>query len=346
MGMSRLLPSLAFFRASQSPAAAANSLHLREPVFMPARDNGSGDADDDGDDDDDDESSTPTTHHTINTSTSTYRSSSESSSSTTFTTHSSSSSFLGSGSSFSSSASSSGSIPTSTSTITTQFSSNFLTQSSSVSSTANTSVSINSSSDYASTTSSTSPSSSSSVQHNVHGLTSTTSHGLSTGVRASLACVMMFSLILFALVVCYFRKRPSSTWDQIIDEPAVSSSEVSQYWPPDSVVSRERGVLPPPPSPPRLDTAYLYSPRLDAAYPYPHDISLSPPLPGIPSASLTNDDSCIEIYALYQQGVTAMGNQSLPPHFQRPPAPRRMRPRALHEHIQDPMALGSLQLPQ
>ncbi|KAG1771834.1 hypothetical protein EDD22DRAFT_524494 [Suillus occidentalis] len=272
---------------------------------------------------------------------------SSSSSSTTFITHSSSSSFLGSGSS---SASSSGSIPTSTSTstststITTQSSLTFITQSSSVSTTANTSVSISSSSDYASTTSSTS--SSSSGQHNVHGLTSTASHGLSTGVRASLACAIMFSFILFALVVCYFRKRPSSTWDQIIDEPAVSSSEVGQYWPPDSVVSRERGVLPPPPSPPRLDTAYLYSPRLDTAYPYPHDISRSPPLPGIPSASLTNDDSCIEIYALYQQGVAAMGNQSLPPHFQRPPTPRRMRPRALHEHIQDPMALGSLQFPQ
>jgi hypothetical protein len=59
---------------------------------------------------------------------------------------------------------------------------------------------------------------------------------------------------------------------------------------------------------------------------------------------LTNDDSCIEIYALYQQG--AMGNKSLPTHFQRPPALRRMRPRALHEHIHDPMALGSLQLLQ
>lgn len=341
--MSRLLPALTFVLASQSPEAA--SLHLREPVFMPARDNGSGDADDDGDDDDDDdESSTPTTHHTINTSTSIYQSSS--SSSTTFTTHSSSSSFLGSGSSSSSFTSSSGSIPipTSTSTITTHSSSTFIAQSSSVFTTANTSVSINSSSDYASTTSSTS--SSSSGQHNVHGLTSTASHGLGTGVRASLACGIMFSLILFALVVCYFRKRPSSTWDQIIDEPAISSSEASQYCPPDSVVSRERGILPPPPSPPRLNTAYLYSPRLDTAYPYPHDISHSPPLPGIPSASLANDDSCIEIYALYQRGATAMGNKSLPPHFQRPPTPHRMRPRALHEHIQDPMALGSLHLPQ
>lgn len=341
--MSRLLPALAFVLASQSPEAAANSLHLREPVFMPARDNGSGDADDDGDDDDDDESSTPTTHHTINTSTSIYQSSS--SSSTTFTTHSSSSSFLGSGSS-SSLTSSSGSIPipTSTSTITTHSSPTFITQSSSISTIANTSVSINSSSDYASTTSSTS--SSSSGQHNVHGLTSTASHGLSTGVRASLACGIMFSLILFALVVCYFRKRPSSTWDQIIDEPAFSSSEGSQYCPPDSVVSREREILPPPPSPPRLNTAYLYSPRIDTAYQYPHDISHSPPLPGIPSASLTNDDSCIEIYALYQRGATAMGNKSLPPHFQRPPTPHRMRPRALHEHIQDPMALGFLHLPQ
>ncbi|KAG1742913.1 hypothetical protein EDB19DRAFT_601910 [Suillus lakei] len=315
---------------------------------MPSRDNGSGDSDDDGDDDDDDESSTAIAHHTTSTSTSTNQSSSSSSSSssTTFTTHSSSSSFLGSGS-FSGSSSSSSSIPSST--ITTHSSSSYIIQSSSVSQTANTDTSTSSSSAYASTTISTS--SSSSGKNNVYGLTSTASHGLSTGARASLACGIMFSLILSALVVCYFRRRSSRSWDQIIDEPPISSSEVSQYWPPDSVASREREVLPPPQSPPRLDTVHPYSP----------DISHSPPLPPISSAaSLTNDDSCIEIYALYLRGATVVDNRSsannyarcayspkfLPTHSRHPPVLRRMRPQPLHEHIQFPMELGSPQVLQ
>lgn len=120
-----------------------------------------------------------------------------------------------------------------------------------------------------------------------------------------------------------------------MDESTISSSEVSQYCPPNSIASLSR-VLPPPPSPPRLDTAH----------PYPPDISHSPPLLSIPrAASLMNDDSCIEIYTLYLRGAPVMDSKYLPTHPQRPPALRRMRPQAFHEHILDPMALGSLQLP-
>ncbi|KAG1786772.1 uncharacterized protein HD556DRAFT_1413358 [Suillus plorans] len=320
--MSRLLPVLAFVLALQSVAVAANSSHLREPVFMPARDNGSG-SDDDDDDDDDDISSTATTHHT----TSTSASINQFSTSITFTTHSSSSFFLGS------SFSSSNFIPTPTSTsastITTHPSSTSITQSSSVSTIANTDMSISSSLSYASTTSGTS--SSSLGQHSVHGVTPTAGHGLSTGARASLSCGIMFSLILSALVVCYFRKRSSRPWDRIMDESTISSSEVSQYFPHNSIASLSRGVLPPP--------------RLDTAHPYPPDISHSPPLLSIPRAASMNDDSCIEIYTLYLRGAPVMDNKYLPTQSQRPPALRRMRPQAFHEHTLDPMALGSLQLP-
>ncbi|KAG2055713.1 hypothetical protein BDR06DRAFT_995802 [Suillus hirtellus] len=326
--MSRLLPVLAFVLALQSVAVAANSSHLREPVFMPARDNGSG-SDDDDDDDDDDISSTATTHHTTSTSTSI----NQFSTSITSTTHSSSNFFLGS-SFFSFSDFIPTPIPTSTSTITTHSSSTLITQSNSVSTIANTDMPISSSLSYASTTSGTS--SSSLGQHSVHGVTPAAGHGLSTGARASLSCGIMFSLILSALVVCYFRKRSSRPWDRIMDEPTISSSEVSQYCPPNSIAPLSKGVLPPTPSPPRLDTAH----------PYPPDISHSPPLLSIPKGvSSMNDDSCIEIYTLYLRGAPVVDNKYLPTHSQRPPALHRMRPQAFHEHVLDPMALGSLQLP-
>ncbi|KAG1777548.1 hypothetical protein EV702DRAFT_1045291 [Suillus placidus] len=97
---------------------------------------------------------------------------------------------------------------------------------------------------------------------------STTNQGLSTGARTGLAFGIM----------CYLRKRSRRAIESIGYGPALLSSEVSQYRPPDSVASRERGL----PPPPQLDTAHPNSP----------DISHSSSLSAISSAApLLGDNS-------------------------------------------------------
>lgn len=100
---------------------------------------------------------------------------------------------------------------------------------------------------------------------------STTNQGLSTGARTGLAFGIMILLILCAMLVCYLRQRSRRARESIGYGPALLSSEVSQYRPPDSVASRERGL----PPPPQLDTAHPNSP----------DISHSSSLSAISSAA-------------------------------------------------------------
>ncbi|KAG1866704.1 hypothetical protein F4604DRAFT_2023274 [Suillus subluteus] len=229
---------------------AGVAVYLREPVFMFPRDNG-----DHGDDGDDDGSST--------TSTSTIQpllppvqppppSSTTTTSTSTFTSTSTSQS------------SSSSSSATTTSGTLTSFSSSYT-------------------------------SSSNSSQNNG---SSTTSQGLSTGARTGLALgiseltlsepfsknidsvIPVFLLIFCAILGYYLRKRSRRARESVGYGPALLPSEVSQYRPPDSVVSRERDL--PPPPPPQLDTAYLNSP----------DISHASSLSAISSATpLLSDDS-------------------------------------------------------
>ncbi|KAG1742910.1 hypothetical protein EDB19DRAFT_1700796 [Suillus lakei] len=203
---------------------------------------------DDGDGDDDDDGPSTTSHTTTSTtSTSTTSTSTTSTSTTTSST-------------------------TSTSTTSTSTTSSTSTFQSSSSSTTTTSGTLTSSS-------SSHTSSSSSSQNNT---SSTTSQGLSTGARTGLAFGIMFLLIFCAMLVCYLRKRSRKARESVGYGPALLSSEVSQYRPPDSTVSRERDLPPPPPPLPRLDTAYPNSP----------DISHSSSLSAISSAApLLSDDS-------------------------------------------------------
>ncbi|KAG0703234.1 hypothetical protein DFH29DRAFT_453554 [Suillus ampliporus] len=240
--MSHLLPGLVFVLASQSFAVGANNVYLREPVFRFVRDDGN------GDDDGDSSSSTTTTHTTSTTSTSSSSTTTSSSSTTT---------------SSSSTTTSSSSTTTSSSSTTTSSSSTTTTQSSSSSTTTTTGT-------LTSFSSSSTSSSSSSSDQNDDGSTSTASQGLSTAARTGLAFGIMFFLILSALLVCYFRRRSRRTREKVSYGPALMSSEVGQYRPPDPVTSREREL----PPPPRLDTTYSNSP----------DISHSPPLSAISSA--------------------------------------------------------------
>lgn len=201
---------------------------------------------DDGDGDDDDDGPSTTSHTTTSTTTSSTTSSSTTSTSTTSTSTTSTST-------------------TSTTTSTSQ-------SKSSSSSTTTTSGTLNSSSS--------SPTSSSSSSQNNE--SSTTSQGLSTGARTGLAFGILFLLIFCAMLVCYLRKRSRRARESVSYEPALLSSEVRQYRPPDAVAERERDLPPPPPPPLRLDTTYPNSP----------DNSHSSSLSAISSAApLLSDDS-------------------------------------------------------
>ncbi|KIK41528.1 hypothetical protein CY34DRAFT_805970 [Suillus luteus UH-Slu-Lm8-n1] len=141
------------------------------------------------------------------------------------------------------------------------------TSSTTSSSTTSTSTSQSNSSSSSTTTttsgtlnsSSSSPTNSSSSSQNNE--SSTTSQGLSTGARTGLAFGIMFLVIFGAMLVCYVRKRSRRARESVSYEPALMSSEVSQYRPPDAVALRERNLPPPPPPPLRLDTTYPNSPE-------------------------------------------------------------------------------------
>lgn len=137
-----------------------------------------------------------------------------------------------------------------TSTSTTTTSTSISQSNSSSSSTTTISGTLNSSSS--------SPTNSSSPSQNNE--SSTTSQGLSTGARTGLAFGIMFLLIFGAMLVCYVRKRSRRARESVSYEPALMSSEISQYRPPHAVEPRERNLPPPPPPPLRLDTTYPNSP--------------------------------------------------------------------------------------
>ena len=139
-------------------------------------------------------------------------------------------------------------------------------------------------------TSSTSTSSLSSTQNNS---TSTSSHGLSTAARTGLSfgiskltsfelftrridIIAVFFLILSAILFCYIRRRSRRARENASYEPALLSSEVRQYRPPDST-ALTGGELPPP--------------RLDTAHQDPHDISHSYPSSAISSVTPLLSDS-------------------------------------------------------
>lgn len=114
---------------------------------------------------------------------------------------------------------------------------------------AQSSTTSSSSSSHASTTSTSSSSSS--------------QNGLSTGAQAGIAFGIVFFLILSVLLFYNLKRRYQRARDKVDDEPALVTSEVSQYLPLHSVAPRER--IPPPP--PRRDTTYPASAGIPSAAP-------------------------------------------------------------------------------
>jgi hypothetical protein len=89
--------------------------------------------------------------------------------------------------------------------------------------------------------------------------------GLSSGARAGLAFGIVFFLILSILLFYNLKRRYQRAREKVDDEPALATSEATQYPPPQSVAFRGRN--PPPPPPPRLDTTYPPSADIPSAVP-------------------------------------------------------------------------------
>ncbi|KAG1807656.1 uncharacterized protein BJ212DRAFT_1485508 [Suillus subaureus] len=81
---------------------------------------------------------------------------------------------------------------------------------------------------------------------------SSSQNGLSTGAQAGITFGIVFFLILSVLLFYNLKRRYQRARDKVDDEPALVTSEVSQYLPLHFVAPRERIPPPPPPPPPHL----------------------------------------------------------------------------------------------
>ncbi|KAG2032459.1 hypothetical protein BDR03DRAFT_969975 [Suillus americanus] len=96
---------------------------------------------------------------------------------------------------------------------------------------------------------------------------SSSSQGLSTGARAGIAFGIVFFLILSVLLYYNLKRRYQRSREKVDDEPALATSETTQYLPLQYVAFRGRNPPPPPPPPPRLNTTYPASADIPGATP-------------------------------------------------------------------------------